>query len=1006
MMTTKVFTGANVFMSKNLVPPEQFDALHDALKLNGAQVFLCCDPSRNALNDYHVISSPQHEKFGDLQAKGCNLIGPQCVLSCAKEQRQLPQQEFTCCLAMDGVKILASGFEKDEKVEIGKLVIAMGGILHTKASLDVSFVIVKNVLAAKYKWAVNILKKPVVTINWLHQCWKEHRLVPQESFKVLPFSGLTICVSRIPADERKEMERIILQNGGKYSPELTKKCSHLICDISFLQSFCKRIFFSPEGDKYKVATRWGHIHTVTKRWFDQSVARRACLNEESYPVQAASNTPNTVRMTHQRSLEKGMKNLQGLCSSAVTSNGQSVFCSRAADSDLEATLSQNMSATSPYVSDTKEEEKSPAENPKSDYSAPVSTKDEDSGALTEQEKNGCEGGVADDSQTDDNDLYLADCRILIVGFNASEMRKLVNLVRKGGGSRYMSFGEKLTHIIAGNPSENEIKELRNLAALGVIHVVKSGWLEDCDRENKEVPVLRKHIAYDLLLPKDPIHCSNRATISTSMKRQGKSQVHTMSSDEHAWRSTDSGCAMPSNKSRELENMNDIRTSLRESRVQHQPYTSNGKDELKILNESSCAVNGGKPSSTVFKGRRFCFSASFPADRRAEIIEWVKQGGGVVVEDQDKTIVHFTVECHGMLRSEKDGAAATFVSSHWIKSCLEDGCLLDVGSHILYSPLPCRVPFPAFQSFCVCVSQYDEKERQLLRNLCFTIGAKFVEKLTKKVTHLLCKFTSGPKYEAACKWGIQPATCEWIYECIRQNKVVSADPFYPKEVTSEDREAGACTVSQFPTQAFRMISGDTASQPQTLAQELINVRTEAFAGRSTAKIEMKYSSKLNKKARLLVVEEPNCSLSCSPKENNAFCGANPPEKNLTGSTNVGSSIVPDVAAAIEDLLEQTSKIHDQKSPSRSECDKELFTSGCNNLAQGHGDGHATLGLSNHWTNRFEKEDETQSHSGDATANVYDHFSETQTDSQVVGYAEDLSGRQMIIDRVRTRSSGMS
>ncbi|WMV10644.1 hypothetical protein MTR67_004029 [Solanum verrucosum] len=73
-MTTKVFNGANVFMSRNLVPPEQFDALHDALKLNGAQVLLCCDPSRNAPTDYHVISSPQHEKFGDLQAKGCNLI--------------------------------------------------------------------------------------------------------------------------------------------------------------------------------------------------------------------------------------------------------------------------------------------------------------------------------------------------------------------------------------------------------------------------------------------------------------------------------------------------------------------------------------------------------------------------------------------------------------------------------------------------------------------------------------------------------------------------------------------------------------------------------------------------------------------------------------------------------------------------------------------------------------------------------------------------------------------
>lgn len=35
--------------------------------------------------------------------------------------------------------------------KIEKLVTAMGGVLHTKASSDVSFVIAKNVLATKYK---------------------------------------------------------------------------------------------------------------------------------------------------------------------------------------------------------------------------------------------------------------------------------------------------------------------------------------------------------------------------------------------------------------------------------------------------------------------------------------------------------------------------------------------------------------------------------------------------------------------------------------------------------------------------------------------------------------------------------------------------------------------------------------------------------------------------------------------------------------------------------------
>ncbi|MCI68848.1 DNA topoisomerase 2-binding protein 1-like, partial [Trifolium medium] len=44
--------------------------------------------------------------------------------------------------------------------------------------------------------------------------------------------------------------------------------------------------------------------------------------------------------------------------------------------------------------------------------------------------------------------YLAECRIL-----ASEMRKLVNMVRKGGGSRCLSFNDKLTHIVIGNPTE-------------------------------------------------------------------------------------------------------------------------------------------------------------------------------------------------------------------------------------------------------------------------------------------------------------------------------------------------------------------------------------------------------------------------------------------------------------------------------------------------------------------------------------------------------------------------
>ena len=47
-------------MSRNLVPPEVFATLHDAVKDNGAQIHLCCDPSRNGPNDYHIISCSKH----------------------------------------------------------------------------------------------------------------------------------------------------------------------------------------------------------------------------------------------------------------------------------------------------------------------------------------------------------------------------------------------------------------------------------------------------------------------------------------------------------------------------------------------------------------------------------------------------------------------------------------------------------------------------------------------------------------------------------------------------------------------------------------------------------------------------------------------------------------------------------------------------------------------------------------------------------------------------------
>ncbi|XP_057790006.1 uncharacterized protein LOC131006872 [Salvia miltiorrhiza] len=934
-MAAKVFSGVTICLSRSLVPPELFDALHDALKFNGAQVLLICDPSRNGPNDYHVIASPEHEKFEYLRSKGCNLLGPQCVLFCAKEHRKLPIQGYTCCLALDGVNIVMSGFEKDVKDAIRKKVTAMGGQMKKKASSDVSFVIVKDVLCQKYKWALTQVKKPMLTIDWLEQCWKEHRVVPQEPYRVLPFAGLTICVSGIPADERKEVEKLVVQNGGIYSAELTKRCSHLICD-------------APEGDKYTVAKRWRIIYIVNRKWFHQSIARRACLMEDSFPVQHPSSV-STLKTLEHHTQGKGTRNSQPTSSSIPTaSESDTNLFAQDLEPDVENLLT-NIRCTSSEVPHISKKGNDPP---------------------TDKQKNGSDFTrcIADDSQSEDDDLYLSECRILLLGFEASELRKLVNMIRRGGGSRYMSVREKLTHVVVGIPSENEIKEIRSLAAFGVISIVKTSWLEECTIKKKEVPVFQGHIAYDLLLPKDSIVFNGSTAASTTSLKEGNSSASQL---------------VDNNIVKNKNSQSDVLFGLKEdAKVKVQSRLNNGIKHMK--------------SSTVFRGKLFRFSSTFPEEQRPEIVMWVTEGGGEVVSDQNRKIVHFIVERHGVVSCLTHASWISYITTHWIHSCLEEGCLLDISSHILYSPLPCKIPLPGFEEYRLCFSGYGTKERQLLRNLCYVLGVKYAEKLTKKATHLLSKFAHGDKYEAACRWGINVVTADWIYECAKQNKVVDVKGFFPKELTSQDRQEGSFFMSQYPAHSDRITSVDDISQHPSQQQDLGNVHT---IDSLVIARDVEICSRGSKRARLLGQDSIKQS-SCDSAVDNFVSRTNHAENNT--ENNGVSSVVPDVAAAIEDLLEQTSKIQDLKSQETSGSHETFLSSNPTMLSQRHAASSSELGPSKQWINRLEERHDDPSDDA-GQRGFYDNFSETQTDSQVVGYEEDLSGRQMIIDRVRTRSS---
>ncbi|PNY03860.1 DNA topoisomerase 2-binding protein 1-a-like [Trifolium pratense] len=327
---------------------------------------------------------------------------------------------------------------------------------------------------------------------------------------------------------------------------------------------------------------------------------RACLNEESYPVQSGSLSSRKVtrHLTVQHSQEKDIGKMQsGSFARAADSNMLVSNCAESMDIDSEATQSQHTS----FVSNVS-----------------LFVKEADAEAPPLQTSNGLnfDGAVANDSESDDNDLYLAECRISLVGFEASEMRKLVNLVRKGGGSRYMSLNDKLTHIVIGNPTEMEKKDVRSIAALGVVYVVKTSWLEDCDRQKKQVPVLRRHIACDLVLPKANIVKGVVSGIVPMDQSKSSSFRQSFQTDQGVG-IKDFGVTMPESLEKNKQEkhnmgMNVVAFGKASGRTMSQTQVPDKK--LRVQKITQHGSNVHVKSTNVFKGKTFCFSNLLPEER--------------------------------------------------------------------------------------------------------------------------------------------------------------------------------------------------------------------------------------------------------------------------------------------------------------------------------------------------------------------------------------------------------
>ncbi|GBG83644.1 hypothetical protein CBR_g37446 [Chara braunii] len=312
------------------------------------------------------------------------------------------------------------------------MVESMSGTTHKRITESVCYFVSKDVRSDRYKWA-NDLKIPTISVQWVEQCWSEHRLVAHEDFRLPPFKGLIISATGVSPERRKEIEVQTRAYGGTYSADLTRTCTHLIAN-------------SATGNKYKVAIKWDGIKVVSFQWFAQSLVAKGCLDEEKFPVSPGRvgsplagaersknssqrlslnplgtivrETPNTVQNLFGVVREEGGiggVSREGRDHGRTSGGGQRGRKRLAADSD-----------------DRRGEQKK--------------RKEED--VLQASDTYGDDDGL---DMADD--MYLSAFRVHLVGFNKEDMMKWVNMVRDGGGTRFMAFNDMVTHVVVGQPAK-------------------------------------------------------------------------------------------------------------------------------------------------------------------------------------------------------------------------------------------------------------------------------------------------------------------------------------------------------------------------------------------------------------------------------------------------------------------------------------------------------------------------------------------------------------------------
>eukprot|EP00026_Physarum_polycephalum_P003990 Phypoly_transcript_04007.p1 GENE.Phypoly_transcript_04007~~Phypoly_transcript_04007.p1 ORF type:complete len:617 (+),score=115.90 Phypoly_transcript_04007:188-2038(+) len=144
------------------------------------------------------------------------------------------------------------------------------------------------------------------------------------------------------------------------------------------------------------------------------------------------------------------------------------------------------------------------------------------------------------------------------------------------------------------------------------------------------------------------------------------------------------------------------------------------------------------------------------EEKAKLKNYVNQMNGTWSDELTGNTQYFiTTEPGSMHYLWALELGSNIVQPSWITESWENRVLSNPKSHLL----------PPLSGCVISVTGLSSATRATIQNLVVHYGGKYLQQLSRKVTHLLCDKPKGRKYVTALAWGINIVTTNWLFDSV-------------------------------------------------------------------------------------------------------------------------------------------------------------------------------------------------------------------------------------------------